>query len=99
MSNTSAAARHLDISRNDSATDTLTKLLLEQTAERGDRPAIREKRRGIWLTTRWRDLADEAAALAAALSKRTLQRGTHVAFLGDNRPRLYAAMCATHWLG
>ena len=47
----------------------------------------------------WRELADEAAALAAALSARGLQRGAHVAFVGDNRPRLYTAMCAAHWLG
>ena len=61
--------------------------------------AIREKRRGIWRTVTWRELAEEAGALAAAASARGLQRGAHVALLGDNRPRLYAAMCAAHGLG
>lgn len=79
--------------------DTFPKLLLQHARERGERPAIREKRRGIWRTITWRELAEEAAALAAATSERGLQRGAHVALLGDNRPRLYAAMCAAHWLG
>jgi long-chain acyl-CoA synthetase len=79
--------------------DTFTKFLLKNANERGDRPAIREKSRGIWRTLTWRELADEAKALAAALSDKGLRRGAHVAFLGGNRPRLYAGMCATHWLG
>src|SRR5262245_40707584 len=79
--------------------ETFPKLLLEHAKQRGNRPAIREKTRGIWHTLTWRELADEAAALAAALSARGLQRGAHVALVGDNRPRLYVAMCATHWLG
>jgi long-chain acyl-CoA synthetase len=79
--------------------DTFPKLLLHHARHRGEQPAIREKSRGIWRTMTWRDLADEVAALAAALSTRGLQRGSHVAFAGDNRPRLYAAMCATQWLG
>lgn len=79
--------------------DTFPKLLLHHARERGERPAIREKRRGIWRTVTWRELAEEAAALAAAASARGLQRGAHVALLGDNRPRLYAAMCAAHGLG
>ena len=79
--------------------DTFPKLLLHHSRQRGERPALREKKRGIWRTVTWRELADEAAALAAALSARGLQRGAHVAFVGDNRPRLYTAMCAAHWLG
>ena len=79
--------------------DTFPKLLLHHSRQRGERPALREKKRGIWRTVTWRELADEAAALAAALSARGVQRGAHVAFVGDNRPRLYTAMCAAHWLG
>ena len=37
--------------------------------------------------------------MLAAACRRGLQRGAHVAFVGDNRPRLYTAMCAAHWLG
>ena len=79
--------------------DTFPKLLAHNARERGERPAIREKSRGIWRTITWRELAEEAAAVAAAVSARGLQRGAHVALLGDNRPRLYAAMCAAQWLG
>jgi long-chain acyl-CoA synthetase len=79
--------------------DTFPKLLLHHSRQRGERPALREKKRGIWRTVTWRELADEATALAAALSAQGLQRGGHIAFIGDNRPRLYTAMCAAHWLG
>src|SRR3546814_9562517 len=79
--------------------DTFPKLLLRHAEERGGHAAIREKNRGIWRTMTWRDLADEAQALAAALSARGLQRGAHVALLGDNRPRLFSGICAAHWLG
>jgi long-chain acyl-CoA synthetase len=80
-------------------TGTFPRLLLHHSKQRGERPALREKKRGIWRTVTWRELADEASALAAALSAQGLQRGAHVAFLGENRPRLYTAMCAAHLLG
>ncbi len=79
--------------------DTFSKLLLRHGLQRGQKPAIREKHRGIWRTLTWRDLAEEVTALAGALSKRGLRRGAHVAFVGDNRSRLYAAMGAAQWLG
>lgn len=79
--------------------DTFPKLLLAHARLRGERPAFREKKRGIWRTTTWQQLADDALALAAALSTLGLNRGDHVALIGDNRPRLYAAMCAIQCLG
>src|SRR5215813_1416627 len=82
-----------------SGLDTFPKLLLHHAEQRGECPAIREKSRGIWRTVTWRELGDEAAAIAVAASARGLQRGAHVALLGDNRPRLYAAMCAAQCLG
>src|SRR5262245_11673209 len=78
---------------------TFPKPLLHRSEQRGQRTAIREKSRGIWRTVTWRELAEEAAALAVAASVHGLQRGAHVALLGDNRPRLYAAMCAAQCLG
>ena len=79
--------------------ETFPKLLLAHAKQRGGHPAIREKNRGIWRTLTWHDLADEAQALAAALSARGVGRGSHVALVSDNRPRLYTAICAVHWLG
>ncbi len=81
------------------AAKTFPGLLLEHLEKRGDRPAIREKKHGIWHTLTWRDLADETAALAAALSHHGVKRGTHIAMVGENRPRLYAAISAAHALG
>jgi long-chain acyl-CoA synthetase len=79
--------------------DTFSKLLLRHGLQRGQKPAIWEKHRGIWRALTWRGLAEEVAALAGALSTRGLRRGAHVAFVGDNRPRLFAAMGAAQWLG
>src|SRR6185436_6735972 len=79
--------------------DTFPKLLLHHAATRGARPAIREKDLGIWQTWTWQRFADEVRALAAGLQTEGLRRGSHVALVSDNRPRLYAAMCAIQCLG
>lgn len=79
--------------------DTFPKLLMHHGRARGDLPAIREKDLGIWQTWTWREFADEARALACALAGQGLKRGDHMALVGDNRPRVYAAMCAAQCLG
>ncbi len=79
--------------------DTFPKLLMHHARVRGNRPAIREKDLGIWQTWTWREFAAEVRALACALHAQGLRRGGHVALVSDNRPRLYAAMCAVQCLG
>jgi len=79
--------------------DTFPKLLMHHARVRGERPAIREKDLGIWQTWTWRRFADEVRSLACALAAEGLQRDGHVALISDNRPRLYAAMCAVQCLG
>jgi long-chain acyl-CoA synthetase len=79
--------------------DTFPKLLLLHARVRGALPAIREKDLGIWQTWTWRQFADEVRALACALADQGLKRGDHMALVGDNRPRIYAAMCAAQCLG
>jgi long-chain acyl-CoA synthetase len=79
--------------------DTFPKLLMHHASARGDRPAIREKDLGIWQTWTWREFAAEVRALAGGLAAEGLRRGGHVALVSDNRPRLYAAMCAVQCLG
>jgi long-chain acyl-CoA synthetase len=79
--------------------DTFPKLLLHHAQVRGDRPAIREKDLGIWQTWTWAQFADEVRALACGLAEQGLTRGEHIALVGDNRPRIYAAMCAAQCLG
>ncbi len=79
--------------------DTFPKLLLLHARVRGALPAIREKDLGIWQTWTWQHFADEVRALACALADLGLKRGDHMALVGDNRPRIYAAMCAAQCLG
>ncbi len=79
--------------------DTFPKLLRHHALTRGARPAIREKDLGIWQTWTWKQFADEARALACGLAAQGFKRGDHLAIVGDNRPRLYAAMCAAQCLG
>jgi long-chain acyl-CoA synthetase len=79
--------------------DTFPQYLAHHARVRPDRPALREKSRGIWQTLTWRELADEAATLAAGLAAQGLQRGDHVGLLGENRPRLFVAMAAVQRLG
>src|SRR6185436_12008945 len=79
--------------------DTFPKLLMHHAATRGARPAIREKDLGIWQTWTWQRFADEVRSLAAGLHAEGLRRGSHVALVSDNRPRLYAPMCAIQCLG
>jgi long-chain acyl-CoA synthetase len=79
--------------------DTFPKLLLHHAKVRPERPAIREKNLGIWQTWSWGRFADETQALACGLAAHGLKRSDHMALVGDNRPRLYAVMCAVQALG
>lgn len=79
--------------------DTFPRLLLWHASQRPDHPALREKDLGLWQTWTWADLAREVRSLAAGLQALGLPRGGHVAIVGENRPRLYAAMLAAQALG
>ena len=79
--------------------DTFPKLLMHHARVRGDAPAIREKDLGIWQTWTWRAFADEARFLACGLAEAGLKRGDHLALVGANRPRIYAAIAAGQCLG
>jgi long-chain acyl-CoA synthetase len=82
-----------------SGLDTFPKLLLHHARVRPERPAIREKDLGIWQTWSWHRFADEVRSLACGLAEQDFRRGDHLAIVGDNRPRIYAAMCAAQCLG
>ena len=82
-----------------SGLDTFPKLLLHHAKVRAERPAIREKDLGIWQTWSWQRFAEEVRALACGLAAQGFKRGDHLALVGDNRPRIYAAMCAAQCLG
>ena len=79
--------------------DTFPKLLMERVARTGGEHAIREKNLGIWQSWTWREVHEEVKALAYGLSAKGFKRGDKLAIVGDNRPRLYWAMCAAQVLG
>ncbi len=78
---------------------TFPRLLLANAAQRPTAPALREKDLGIWQTLSWAALKDEVEAIAGGLASLGFRRGDHLALVGENRPRLYAAMIAVQALG
>jgi long-chain acyl-CoA synthetase len=78
---------------------TFPRLMLDHAAQRPAAPALREKVYGIWQTLTWADLAEMVRGIAGGLAAAGLKRGEHIVVLGDNRPRLYAAMLAAQSLG
>ncbi len=73
--------------------------MLDHAAQRPQAAALREKVYGIWQTTTWADLALLVRRLACGLAHAGLKRGDHLVVVGENRPRLYAAMLAAQSLG
>jgi len=78
---------------------TFPRLMLGHAKERSSAPALREKDLGIWQTVTWQELHVEVERLAAGLASQGFERGQHLALIGENRPRLYAAMIAAQSLG
>ncbi|MDC8771986.1 AMP-dependent synthetase/ligase [Roseateles albus] len=78
---------------------TFPRLLIEHAAQRPQAPALREKEYGIWQTLSWRQLEALVAELAHGLAAAGLRRGDHIALVGENRPRLSAAVLAAQVLG
>ncbi|PYM72575.1 MAG: long-chain fatty acid--CoA ligase, partial [Candidatus Rokuibacteriota bacterium] len=64
-----------------------------------DRPAIREKDRGIWQTWTWGQYHDQVREFALGLAALGFKRGERLSVIGDNRPRLYWAQVAAQCLG
>ncbi len=81
------------------AADTLPRLLRRNAASMGARPAMREKRHGIWQTLTWAAYETLVLDLARGLAARGFGAGDRLAVIGDNRPRLYAALLAAQSLG
>jgi long-chain acyl-CoA synthetase len=78
---------------------TLPRLLLRNARDLTDRPALREKDRGIWQTWTWREYHDQVRDFALGLASLGFKRGDRLSIIGDNRPRLYAAQLAAESLG
>ncbi len=80
-------------------TATFPRLLLQHARQRPNGVAWREKKLGVWQPTTWAQALDWVRCLACGLAALGLQRGEHVAIVGENRPRLYAVMLAAQSLG
>ena len=64
--------------------DTLPKLFLKKSAERGERIAMREKDFGIWQSYSWNDYRENAFAIANGMLSLGLQRGDVVSILSED---------------
>ena len=80
-------------------TTTLPKLMRRNAETMANRPAMRERRRGIWRTVTWARYDAEVQAFAGGLAVQGFRRGDRLAVLGDNRPKLYWALLAAQALG
>jgi long-chain acyl-CoA synthetase len=78
---------------------TLPRMLRRNAQTMAERPALREKDRGIWQTYSWERYYREVGDFAAGLAAHGFRRGDKLAVIGDNRPRLYWAQLAAQCLG
>ena len=84
---------------NFEANTTLIRVLAHKAEAFPDRVAMREKSKGIWQETTWRELLEIVLRCAAGLETMGFKAGEVMLVLGDNRPRLYAGMLAAGALG
>ena len=78
---------------------TIPALLASRRAERPDKVAYHQKRRGKWHAVTWRQYSDRVASLAVALQKAGLARGDRVAIMGDVSQEWLIADMATMCAG
>jgi long-chain acyl-CoA synthetase len=78
---------------------TLPRLLIRNAQTMSERPALREKNRGIWQTYSWTRYYEEVRDFALGLAAHGFHRGDKLSVIGDNRPRLYWAQLAAQSLG
>ncbi|HEX3954713.1 MAG TPA: AMP-binding protein [Stellaceae bacterium] len=79
--------------------ETLPQILRRNAETTGNRPALREKDRGIWQPYGWRQYWGETRDFALGLAALGFGRGDKLSVIGENRPRLYFAQLAAMSLG
>ncbi len=94
-----AVSSDADVQTPASDLDTFPRLLLDSAKRYDDKHAMREKEYGIWQSWTWRELEEHVRILAGGLAAFGLKRGEKLSIIGDNRPVLYASMCAAQSLG
>jgi long-chain acyl-CoA synthetase len=79
--------------------DTFPKLVRSNAQTRARKVAIREKDLGIWQSSTWAQYWEQSRLIALGFASLGFARGDKTAVVGDNRPELYWAVCATQCLG
>jgi long-chain acyl-CoA synthetase len=79
--------------------DTFPKLVRANAGRLAHKVAVREKDLGIWQSYTWAEYWERTRLIAYGLASLGFARGDRTAIIGDNRPELYWAVCATQCLG
>jgi len=74
---------------------TLIELIIRNAAEFPSRPAMREKRYGVWTPTTWQKFAEEVEHFGLGLKALGLGEKETVAVVGDNKPEWVTAEFGT----
>jgi long-chain acyl-CoA synthetase len=77
--------------RADEIFPSLTAMFFARAAELGDKPFLSAKRDGRWQALSWNAVAQQVAALAAALKAHGVQPGDRVMLVSENRPEFCIA--------
>jgi len=75
--------------------ETLIDLIARNAAEFPSRPAMREKRYGVWTPTTWKKFAEKVEHFALGLKAGGLEEKETVAVVGDNKPEWVIAEFGT----
>lgn len=78
--------------------DTFPSLFVQQTRTRNSDIAIRVKRRGLWVESKWGEVDTIVRELVCGLAAQGLKPNDKVAIVGNNIPELYFAMIAVQCL-
>jgi long-chain acyl-CoA synthetase len=74
---------------------TLIDLLVRNAEQFPNRPALREKRYGVWTPTTWQRFSQEVESFALGLQALGLEKKETVAIVGDNKPEWVTAEFGT----
>ncbi len=83
----------------DEALLTIPRLLARAERARGQKVALRAKRRGLYRETTWQALAEQVCAIGRGLIALGVERGDRVAIVGDPSPEWLLADFAAQCLG
>lgn len=81
-------------------TETFTQHFLDRVAKyRDNKVAIRQKEYGIWREYTWQDSYEQVREIAMGLKVLGMQRGDHVATIGDNDKHYFWGYLGVHAIG